>query len=494
MDFLDPKKKRINSIKLTLGHIFMALIVVIGTYILVSQAYGFDVDKKTGEVYQNGLIYLDSAPDKAKITINGKEQSGKTNRRIVLPEGRYQVDISKDGYQPWSREIIVSGGHVEYYRYPMLIPNQLTPQLLSKFETAPGLTLSSPDKRFVLIKRPGSLTDFTQYDLNSLKNKAPVEKIVSFPANIFTKSTLKQSLSLVEWSTDNKHVIVKHSIGENSEFLILNRDKPSDSFNINKTLNVNPDSISLRDKNPNKLYLYSNKGGLLQTADVKKREISNVLSGVISFKSHGNDIILYSKISKSKNKNIQVILKDKDKSFLVKEIPFSKSVPLEITKYSDKWIVAISSNAEEKTYVFKNPEDILSKDPNQAVAPIAILKSKGDVDVLAFSQNTQFIMANSGQMFSVYDAENDRYFNYELKNKIDKNELPVWMDGDRILIKQSGKIGIFDYDGINLRELINSAPNAPVFFNRDYTYMYSINSDKKAFNFYQTPLRLEADL
>ena len=72
MEFLDPSKKRSRSIRLTIGHMLMAAVVVIGTYILVSQAYGFDVNTKTGQVFQNGLVYIDSAPDGAKILINKK--------------------------------------------------------------------------------------------------------------------------------------------------------------------------------------------------------------------------------------------------------------------------------------------------------------------------------------------------------------------------------------------------------------------------------------
>ncbi len=187
MDFLDPRKKRINSIKLMIGHTLMGLVVVIGTYLLVFQAYGFDVDKKTGEVYQNGLVFLDSAPDGANITINGSLQNGKTNRRIALPEGSYKVEISKDGYRSWAKDITVTGGKVDYYRYPMLIPTELTTKRVAQLDAKPALVLNSPDRRYVLVQNADSLTSFTQYDLNDLKSSIFFSLVLFYKIQLFKK-------------------------------------------------------------------------------------------------------------------------------------------------------------------------------------------------------------------------------------------------------------------------------------------------------------------
>ena len=81
MDFLDPRKKNRQSIQLAIGHTLMALLVIVGTYILVSQAYGFDVDRSSGSVIRNGLVFIDSAPDKAKIYLNESIQRTLSNTK-----------------------------------------------------------------------------------------------------------------------------------------------------------------------------------------------------------------------------------------------------------------------------------------------------------------------------------------------------------------------------------------------------------------------------
>ncbi len=63
MDFLDPRKKRAYKIRLYIGYFLMAVALSIGTLILLFEAYGYDVNHKTGEVIQNGLVFVDSRPE-----------------------------------------------------------------------------------------------------------------------------------------------------------------------------------------------------------------------------------------------------------------------------------------------------------------------------------------------------------------------------------------------------------------------------------------------
>lgn len=495
MDFLDPKKKRTRSIRLTIGNSLMGILVVIGTYILVSQAYGFDVDTKTGVVIQNGLVFVDSAPDGAKIFMNGEQQKSNTNTRLALPEGRYSVEIQKEGYRSWLRDFNLLGGTVERFTYPMLIPNDLKSTNLQSFTGLPAVGLQSPDRRWVLTANPNTLGAFTQFDLNTLKDKKPVSSSVVFPAGIFTAVAGPHGLELVEWSNDNKHVLVKHNFTGGSEFVMLNRDEPASSINVNKTLNVNPTKIALRDKNFDQMYLYTSAGGVLQSVNLKDKVISPVLTGVISFKSHGSDVLLYSQNVPGDPTKIRVSLKDGAKTYVVRDMPSAVNVPLEIARYSGDWYVVVGSDVEQKAYVYKEPADYLNHQKDKKPVPITVLKATGPISVLAFSDNTRFIMINSGQHFGVYDAENDKTYNYDVSQQFDQTVKPEWMDGHRILVNSAGKTVIFDFDGSNLQQLTTNEKLIPVSFNRDYTYMYTLSPQASgAFNFDQTPLRTDKDL
>ncbi len=496
MDFLDPRKKRAHSIRLAIGHTLMGLIVVIGTYILVSQAYGFDVDKRTGNVIRNGLVFVDSAPDKANVYVNGVQQRNKTNTRLALPEGQYGLSLKKDGYRDWSRNFEMKGGYVERFNYPMLIPSQLQSTSLQTINKLPSVGLQSPDRRWVLLPSDttgASIGSFTQYDLNTLKDKKPTTSTVNFPAGLFNPATGEHRITLVEWASDNKNVLIKHEFTGGFEYIVLDRDEPGKSVNVNKQLNTNPDKVSLLDKKPDLLHLYTSAGGVLQKANLKDKKVTPVLTDVTSYKSHGDNVLLYAQaITKELTKN-RVFLKDGDKTYNLQDLPISANIPLEIARYDNNWFVAVGSDAEQKTFVYKNPQNYINDNKDKRPGPITILKTTSPISNLAFSQNTQFIMVNSSQHFGVYDAENDRTFAYDLPELFYQSVKPVWMDGHRIIVNTGTQTMIFDYDGQNIQKLMNSDKTLPVFFNRDYTFVYNVAPQTSGFDILQTALRTPED-
>lgn len=495
MDFLDPRKKRATAVKLSIGHFLMALIVVFGTYILVYQAYGFGVDRKTGQVVQNGLVFFDSAPDKATILLNGEEQRFQTNTRQALAAGEYDVEIRKDGYRSWKRHFELEGGTVERFMYPLLIPNELQRAELEVFESVPVLGLQSPDRRWVLLSRPGSLGVFSQYDLNNLRDDKPPITTVTIPPNLLNTAGSSHVLTMVEWSTDNRHVLLKHMFDGGFEFIMFDREQPDQSINVNQLLGQSPEKISLRDKQYDKLFLHQTDKSL-QAADINNKSVTPLLSGVLSYKSHGNDVLLYAQIAPDDPGEVRISMREGTKSYVIRDIPKSESVPLDLATYGNRWYVVIGSNAEEKTYVYKDPLDALKTQGLESPLPISFLRSSGSITKLEFSQNARFIMVNSGQSFSVYDFEKTRYYRYMIEQPIEPTVKPTWMDGNRIVIRTNGQAHIFDYDGINHQTLLASDVSLPVFFNRDYDVLYTVsksNTTVGSTSFYQTFLRLPED-
>ena len=236
MDFLDPKKKRNRKIRLSIGHTLTGVLVFIATYILVFQAYGYEVDTKTGEVIQNGLVYIDSAPDGAKIKINGQDQKSNTNTRQALPEGHYTIELSKSGYHNWSRSFDLEGGEVLRYTYPTLFPEKLTPVELQAFDNI-GFSTQSPNRRWIILAQKNSLSVMTLYDLEERTDEKPTSAVINFPAGLFTAAAGDHAIKLTEWSTDNRHVLVQHNWAGGQQFVMLDREQPSESYNVDRTIN-----------------------------------------------------------------------------------------------------------------------------------------------------------------------------------------------------------------------------------------------------------------
>lgn len=497
MDFLDPKAKRRHKIRLFVGYALMGTLIVTTSAILVFSAYGFDVDRKTGEVIQNGLVFVDSAPDDAQVVFNDKLQKEKTNNRFSLPSSSYNLKIQKEGYRDWSRSFNLGGGEVKRFTYPLMVPHKLEPREIQTYDVAPTFISESPDRRWVVANQGASTTNFIEYDLNSLvaPNDNPRSRTFTVPADLFTATTEVSTIELVEWSTDNKHFLVKHTFGPTTEFVMISRDQPQTSFNINKLLAQNPTKVSLRDKKFDQWYIYTQEGGVLQTADAKK-VIAPVATNVVSYKTHDSDTILYaSQPTSPEAKTQRVTLKQGSDSYVIKDVA-AGALLLDIAQYDGKWRVVIGVDAEQKTYVFTDPTSVLQKDNKAALVPSAVLKTVGQLAWIGFSQNTRFIVAQSGQHFAVYDAEYEEDYRFEISNALDANTKAAWMDGHRLTVRSQGKAVIFDFDGSNKQELISASPGALLMFDRDYTVMYSVDGSKATagkFGLFGTELRLDGD-
>ncbi len=495
MDFLDPKEKKLHTVRLMIGYILMTVLIFTATLVLVYQAYGFDVDRKTGEVIQNGLVYIDSAPDKATIYIDGVPQKDRSNTRLALKEGNYLLTIKRDGYRDWNRKIEVKGGGIERITYPLLIQNNLVEEEIVNFGVNEQLIRTqSPDRRWIMVAKSASLKDFTELDLkDATKGSAvPSSRQVIFPEAVFTASDKSHRLEVVEWSNDNVHFLVKHIYGDATEYIILNRDKPETSFNINKLLERDPAIVTMRDKKFDQWYLQDKTTGDLEFANAKK-EITPLLNDVSAYKSYDVNVLLYSQKATDNQQNIY--LKQDKETKLLRTVKAGE-VKLEISRFDNKWYVVVASDGDKKTYIYKDPWVVLSKFDDRRPTPLAIFHSKEVINTLEFSANSRFVYMRDGQHFGVYDTEQDKTFGYNFNENIDPGTEVSWMDGHRFLIRSAGVTFIIDFDGSNKQQLVSALPGKSTFFDRDYTVLYSFQNSKVSAGtvaLAQTDLRYEQD-
>ncbi len=470
MDFLDPKKKKRHLIRLYIGYFLVAVALALGSLVLLFRAYGYDFDRKTGEVVQNGLVFVDAHPESADIYLNGQRYKDRTATRMELPVGQYSLELKRDGYRSWKRNFNLEGGKIERFAYPTLFPEKLVTKDTQLYGAAPVLSTESPDRHWLLVQQPGTFNKFDMFDLS--KDTVPVSA-VTLPDNILTASPASQAYKLVEWSTDNRHVLLKHTFGDKYEFIMVDREKPEESFNVNQKLNVTPTEIAMRNKSYDTLYLYQAASQSLQVASIKSLKLEPYLTKVVAFKPHGDNVMLYITDDGQKPGMLALKLKDGDSDYLLHYFKAGAEYVLDIAKFNDHWFAAAGSKSEDKVYVYKDPAEAAKQAHQKEIAPIMILRLE-HAQHISFSENARFIAAQNGSRFAVYDAEYDRRFLYDTKLPVAADNIATWMDGHRLLLNVEGKTVVFDYDGINVQTLaLISAGHIPL-FDRDRVYLYTV--------------------
>ncbi|HYC79402.1 MAG TPA: PEGA domain-containing protein [Candidatus Binatia bacterium] len=91
------------------------LVFIITTPVIVLYALGYSFDLETRQITKTGSLIVRSEPNKADIFIDDKLQKDKTDStlRFLLP-GDYNIKISKNGYQSWTKRLNVRSGIVTW--------------------------------------------------------------------------------------------------------------------------------------------------------------------------------------------------------------------------------------------------------------------------------------------------------------------------------------------------------------------------------------------
>jgi hypothetical protein len=475
MDFLDPKKMRRQNILLYVGYVLIGIAIVTTALILLYQSNGFGINKQ-GEVIQNGLVFSGSTPDGARIVINGEDSGSTTNRRLVLAAGKYVLQFKKDGYHSWSRSLQVDGGSVNRLDYAFLFPTKLDTSVLKKYTQAVTLATQSPDRRWILVQSSSELRNFEVVDLKN-PAKAPVE--ITIPANVLSAGE-GQALKLVEWSNDNSHVLLQHTYAGKTEFVLVDREAPDQTINLNTTLGVSPTEIKLIDKKYDKYYVYSQTDKLLQTASLSQPKPLSYLKNVLAYKSYSDDVMLYvtddTKVEANTQGQLAVKLAVGDQTYAIRKISVGTKYLLDLAKYSGDLYLVAGVDTENKAVVYKNPvEQINNKNIGVAVQTATLKVNQPSY--VSFSANTRFIMTENGSNFAVYDAETDKSYAYSTNKPMDApQEHATWMDGHRMMYVSGGKVFVFEYDQANRQALIAADPNFVPALAPDYRRMYVVSA------------------
>jgi len=480
MDFLDPQKQKRHKVRLLIGYALIAVALAIATTILLYEAYGFGIDKN-GKVIQNGLVFLSTRPDAANIVLNNKMNKATTNTRLQLPAGQYHVKLQRDGYRNWERNITVVGGDLQHFDYPFLFPNQLTTSAVKQYATVPNLVSSTPDRHWVLVQNSGDFTSFELFDLTKPKNPATA---INIPKNVITAADGAQTWEEVEWSDDNRHVLLKHGYQKSgqpqSEYIMLDRGDGAQSFNLTKSLGNASALVQLRDKAYDQYWVYEPATSTLNTATLKDPTLVSYQEHVLSFKPYGNDKVLYVTDQSTTPGKVAITWRQGDESFPLREVTPSANYMIDMAQYDGDWYVIAGSSAENKVYIYKNPVSEVQDKKAAFPSPIRLLKINNP-NYVSFSANTQYVMAEGGTSFGVYDVFNEHQYVYTVDAPLDAPQThAVWMDGARLMYVSGGKRTVFDYDSTNRQTLDATLPQFKPIFDRDYKFAYSITAQTQA--------------
>lgn len=493
MDFLDPRKKRTHKIRLIVGYVLVSIAIGLGTVILVYDAYGYGINAKTGDIIQNGLLFVDSKPGGANIYLNGRSQNANTSARLILPAANYQLTIKKSGYRDWQRIFTLTEHSISRYVYPFLFPAKPVPKTLKTYPGNQGLVSASPNRQWLLVQTAAtslSSVNFDQYDTTNLGLPA---KPIALPNSLLISPwRAGDSLVEVEWAADNNHLLFQHIYAGGSEFIIIDRNTPANSVNINKLLGVSPSQVALRNKKIDQIYIFNQATGDLQIGDITRATLAPpIIKKAAAFKSYGADLISYVTDGSTTGQAAARIW-DNGSIYPLNEFSTGSKYLIDAAQFQGHWYYVAGSDTSDRLNIYKDPLDSLKNPSIKKASPMIALRISG-VTNLSFSFNTRFIGAQAGQKFTVYDIESQTSYKYTTAAPL--SGAAHWMDGHRWLSVSGGNVFIMDYDNINQQSLVPTSLPQGAFFSQDYNRLFTtIPAAGGTFSLQTTDMRAGSDL
>lgn len=473
---ISPRRRKL-ILFFTYGVMTTAVVAISAVCLLLVLGYRFDLTDRTVE--QGGLLQFRSLPAGAKINLNGQELSFVTPGKRNVDVGTHEVRMQREGYREWAKTVTVKAGELRWLNYARLIPKDLTTRTVYEL---PALAdeKPSPDRKWVALLPAADKPELTIVDIRPEK---PVATAFVLPAGSYTTvEGQPHQFSLVEWDFGSRFLLLKHMVGDKTEFLRIDRTNPAVTQNLTALFGVALSDVHFSGTSGN--IFYGLEGSNVRKLDSGAGTISQpLIKDVTRFTLYKTDTIAFTTHT---GRTIGAGLYVNEKAYIVRTYDDTVPVLAEVSSYFSKNYLAVSRGT--RVEIIKDPE--LSKG-NSAATPKVTLPA--GIQWLRFNASGRFAAAGNGTQYALYDIETAEKFTVNLPGTATDTTKPLqWLDDYSLVSSADNDLRITEFDGGNQQVIIDAAPGFEVTLDDDGEQLYSVaRTQNGSFILQATKLRVE---
>ncbi len=461
IDFESEKTKNFLNIA---KYSSITVLVVVVTVALVFAAGGYDINRETGEIIQNGLVLTTTQPVSADVYVNGENENDPTSSRLSLPIGQYNIEFKRDGYFDWAKKITITGSDVIWLQYPRLIPTDIATVSVQAYKDI-NLVSQTPDRKYLLIHEEIGDNKLTLFNTEDIESE--LEEVVVPLSILGTELNVASSFKVIDWAQDSRTVVLEHTSGTTKELILLDVTKPQEAINLTSLYELPLTQVRFAGNSRTKLYAVVNS--TFRKVDVGAGTISTALINNVAQYDQKDDIVvvLHGVASKA-----TISLLDGDDLFKLTDLGGAVSdYIVKIDSFDGERYIALADNVQDRTFIYQN---VLDTAKNSKGAELLSSLRSADTKFLSFSPNSQFVLAQNGRDFRLFDFDLEEKRAFTARQEITAATEATWVDGFHLNIIDSKSQSYFmDYDGLNPHILTKSDASLGVFYRPDIEGVYS---------------------
>ncbi len=431
------KTKRIQHLKVIASEIVMvvAVILTVSILALIVSGYWLNADFK---VERQGLLQVSSIPTGADVNIDGGSSwLQRTNTSKTLSSGEHSVTLSKEGYDTWSKTINIREGLLYRLHYPRLFLENREVEIATDVSDTVFATIS-PDRSTLLLTN-----HTTKWQVISL-NEEKISPHIIDVGGLFTNSNSSEDsdeksfagqIIAADWANDNAHVLLNVKIADATEWVLIDIDNIKDSINLSQKFDMNFDDIQIMNNSASTLFSLQDQN--LRKIDVASEQISAILAEkIVSLDHYENEVIYVANQSSDDEKKytLNTFKLGDDKTTKLDSFKYPAKVVLS-KFYDDKYITMVHDNT---VTLYNEADYTMINEFNLSFNPASI----------KVGHNGEFVIMNTGSDIATLDMEALAVVEWDTEN-----EDFGWLDNDMIYDISDEKLIVYDFDGLNRREI-----------------------------------------
>ncbi len=272
-------------------------------------------------------------------------------------------------------------------------------------------------------------------------------------------------------------MLTTYTIGEQVQYILINRESPAQSQNITTLLSAPGDTISLIDRRSDQFFVYRAKSSLLYRATLKEGVNSEpiVATPLLAYKTFSDDWLLYIRESDDDGL-VDVRFKRGDKDIQIKQLETSSTYLLALSKLGSAPVMAISSPVENRAIVYNDPQNYLNNNPDAQIPLTTTVLRVPSIACLTISSDSRVVLGYSDSLMASNELDADRSYMIDLERPIDITIEPRWIDGQHLVYNSKGLQSMIDFDGSNNYKLVASLKTLGSFYTDNLDQIFTFDA------------------
>lgn len=457
------ERARRQSLRVIVSESIMVIAVIITVVILAFLVSGYGINSDF-EVERQGMLQIYSMPTGASVEVDGEAPwYQRTNTSKVLSAGEHNIKLAREGYDTWEKNVMINEGLLYRIHYPRLFLLEREKEAVFDAENYTFATIS-PDRKYLLLAN-----NTTEWTLINLENETLRPKTLDV-SNLLSPCNVISA----EWNNNSDRVLLKTD-SNTAEWVLLDISNLASSMNVTRAFAAKFDKLRIFDSSASNLLAVQN--GELKKIEVAAKTLSDTLAkNVVNFEFYENEVVF---IAKNVNSTEYVyalesnLKSEETAKYYAGILKVGNDTTTPLRPVSDSSArVFLSRFYDERylTFVDKNNITIYYRNNFAKVldSEISFAPKKIKLGI-----SGDFIFASNGENAATVDMETLGVYEWKLDA-----ENYGWLDDNMLYDVKDGTLVVYDFDGLNRRELSQNADkNFPATISADkYLYYFSENS------------------